>query len=152
MKTNKILQTPPRLLTQSKREEYFEKGFVTLENIIPVEWITRLSICSDRLLEESRAVTESNDAFDLGPQHNDRTPHVRRLKALVDRDPVYWEFTSKSILGDIAADLVGPDVKFHSSKLNYKWPGSGEVVKWHQDIPAWPHTCLLYTSPSPRDS
>jgi ectoine hydroxylase len=34
----------------------------------------------------------------------------------------------------------GPDVKFHSSKLNYKWPGSGEIVKWHQDIPAWPHT------------
>ena len=33
-----------------------------------------------------------------------------------------------------------PDVKFHSSKLNYKWPGSGEVVKWHRDIPAWPHT------------
>jgi ectoine hydroxylase len=27
-----------------------------------------------------------------------------------------------------------------SSKLNYKWPGSGEIVQWHQDIPAWPHT------------
>jgi len=24
--------------------------------------------------------------------------------------------------------------------LNYKWPGSGEIVDWHQDIPAWPHT------------
>ena len=125
---------------QSKREEYFEKGFVTLENIIPADWITRLSICSDRLLEESRAVKESNDAFDLGPKHNHRSPHVRRLKALVDRDPVYWEFASESLLGDIAADLVGPDVKFHSSKLNYKWPGHGEIVKWHQDIPAWPHT------------
>src|SRR3954467_10439803 len=33
-----------------------------------------------------------------------------------------------------------PYVKFHSSKLNYKWAGSGEIVKWHQDIPAWPHT------------
>ena len=140
METTKILQTPPRLLMQSKREEYFEKGFVTLENIIPVEWITRLSICSDRLLEESRAVEESNDAFDLGPKHSHRSPHVRRLKALVDRDPVYWEFASESLLGDIAADLVGPDVKFHSSKLNYKWPGGGEIVKWHQDIPAWPHT------------
>ena len=47
---------------------------------------------------------------------------------------------ARSILADIAADLVGPDVKFHSSKLNYKWPGAGELVKWHQDIPAWPHT------------
>ena len=54
---------------QSKREEYFEKGFVTLENIIPADWITRLSICSDRLLEESRAVKESNDAFEIGRAH-----------------------------------------------------------------------------------
>lgn len=140
METSKILQTPPRVLAQNKRKEYFEKGFVTLEDIIPVEWINKLSICSDRLLDESRTLEESNDAFDLGPNHNDQSPHVRRLKALVDRDPVYWEFASESLLGDVAADLVGPDVKFHSSKLNYKWPGNGEIVKWHQDIPAWPHT------------
>src|SRR5262249_37902333 len=58
----------------------------------------------------------------------------------VDRHPDFWELASRSVLTDIAADLVGPDVKFHSSKLNYKWPGSGEIVDWHQDIPAWPHT------------
>jgi hypothetical protein len=65
---------------------------------------------------------------------------VRRLRALVDRHPDFWRLASRSVLADIAADLVGPDVKFHSSKLNYKWPGSGEIVDWHQDIPAWPHT------------
>ena len=51
-----------------------------------------------------------------------------------------WEFAHNSAFTDVAADLVGPDVKFHSCKLNYKHPGGGEVVKWHQDIPAWPHT------------
>jgi ectoine hydroxylase-related dioxygenase (phytanoyl-CoA dioxygenase family) len=65
---------------------------------------------------------------------------VRRLRTLVDRHADFWGFASESPLADIAADLVGPDVKFHSSKLNYKWPGPGEIVKWHQDIPAWPHT------------
>ena len=61
-------------------------------------------------------------------------------RALVDRHPDFWRFAAELVLADIAADLVGPDVKFHSSKLNYKWPGAGEIVKWHQDIPAWPHT------------
>ena len=65
---------------------------------------------------------ESGDIYDLGPNHTNSEPHVRRLKALVDRDPIFWDF-ARSILADIAADLVGPDVKFHSSKLNYKWPG-----------------------------
>jgi ectoine hydroxylase-related dioxygenase (phytanoyl-CoA dioxygenase family) len=85
-------------------------------------------------------VTASNETFDLGPKHSTDRPHVRRLRALVDRHPDFWRFASESPLADVAADLVGPDVKFHSSKLNYKWPGSGEVVGWHQDIPAWPHT------------
>ena len=140
METKKILQTTPRVVDQYKREEYFQKGFVTLENIIPANWLAKLSACSESLLNDSRVIQESNDAYDLGPNHSREQPHVRRLKALVDRDPLYWEFASKSIIGDIAADLVGPDVKFHSSKLNYKWPGNGEIVKWHQDIPAWPHT------------
>ena len=41
---------------------------------------------------------------------------------------------------DIVADLVGPDVKFHHSKLNFKWAHGGEEVKWHYDISFWPHT------------
>ena len=140
METGKILQATPRIVDQNKREEYFQKGFVTLENIIPMDWLARLSDCSESLLNDSRVIQEPNDAYDLGPNHSSEQPHVRRLKALVDRDPLFWEFASESIMGDIAADLVGADVKFHSSKLNYKWPGSGEIVKWHQDIPAWPHT------------
>ena len=31
-------------------------------------------------------------------------------------------------------------VRFHHSKLNYKWSDGGEEVKWHQDIQFWPHT------------
>jgi ectoine hydroxylase-related dioxygenase (phytanoyl-CoA dioxygenase family) len=31
-------------------------------------------------------------------------------------------------------------VKFHHSKLNFKWAKGGEEVKWHYDIGFWPHT------------
>ena len=32
-------------------------------------------------------------------------------------------------------------MRFHHSKLNYKWSDGGEEVKWHQDIQFfWPHT------------
>jgi len=30
----------------------------------------------------------------------------------------FWCFASESVLAYIAADLVGPDVKFHNGKLN----------------------------------
>ena len=139
MRQEDILKIAPRILTDRQREEYFERGFVTISDIISFTWIEKLRLISQNFLNESTSFTKSGDAYDLGPNHTNTKPHVRRLKALVDRDPIFWEF-AKSALADIAVDLVGPDVKFHSSKLNYKWPGAGELVKWHQDIPAWPHT------------
>jgi hypothetical protein len=140
MKPDDILAEPPRVLSQAQRERYFEAGFLAAHGLIPAAWLDRLTALSDCFIEKSRTVAASNEEFDLGPQHGPQRPHVRRLRALVDRHPDFWGFASESLLADIAADLVGPDVKFHSSKLNYKWPGSGEIVKWHQDIPAWPHT------------
>ncbi len=140
----------PKILTPAQREAYFETGFLCAEGLIPDAWLRRLNGLSEAFIEASRSVTASNEAFDIGPRHSSDTPHVRRLRALVDRHPDFWHpdfwhpdfwrFASESPLAEIAADLVGPDVKFHSSKLNYKWPGTGEIVQWHQDIPAWPHT------------
>src|SRR4051812_6998970 len=135
-----ILSHAPKVLTVSQRDAYFRDGYLAAEGLIPDFWLNRLRELSDEFLEGSKAHSESNEAFDLGSAHRPDSPHVRRLRALVDRHPDFWRFASESVLADIAADLVGPDVKFHSSKLNYKWPGSGEIVKWHQDIPAWPHT------------
>jgi len=135
-----ILAHPPRVLSEAQRRAYFETGFLAAPGLIPSDWLDRLIELSDEFIERSRAVSASDEAFDLGPEHSPARPHVRRLRALVDRHPDFWRFASDSVLADIAADLVGPDVKFHSSKLNYKSPGTGEIVKWHQDIPAWPHT------------
>src|SRR5258706_5136122 len=135
-----ILAHPPRVLSQAQRQRYFETGFLAADGVISDFWLNRLRALSAEFIDTSKAHVQSNETFDLGPNHSAATPHVRRLRALVDRHPDFWRFAADSELADIAADLVGPDVKFHSSKLNYKWPGPGEVVKWHQDIPAWPHT------------
>ena len=37
-------------------------------------------------------------------------------------------------------ELIGPNVKFHHSKINSKLPGAKTVVKWHQDFPFTPHS------------
>jgi len=140
MTPDAIRTHPPKVLTAAQREAYFETGFLSVEGLIPAAWLQRLNALSEQFIDDSRPITRSNEAFDIGPSHGPDHPHVRRLRALVDRHPDFWRFAAESVLADIAADLVGPDVKFHSSKLNYKWPGTGEVVHWHQDIPAWPHT------------
>lgn len=135
-----ILQHNLNVVSQAQRKQYFQDGFLTIPDAIPAEWVERLKTLSEQFLDASRRFSVSDNVFDIGPNHSTETPHVRRLKALVDRHPDFWAFASDSPLTEIAADLLGPDVKFHSSKLNYKWPGGGEIVHWHQDITAWPHT------------
>ena len=101
------------------------------------------------MVDDSRQVTRSDAVWDLEDGHSAETPRLRRLSSPNDHHPTYWEFASRSVLPDIVADLVGPNVKFHHSKLNFKWARVGEEVKWHQDIGFWPHTnyspCTLGT-------
>ena len=100
----------------------------------------RLRAVTDEFVEQSRALTESNVVFDLDAGHSADEPRLRRLSSPTDLHETYWEFASQSVIVDVAVDLLGPDVKFHHSKLNFKAPRGGEEVKWHQDIQFWPHT------------
>ena len=38
------------------------------------------------------------------------------------------------------SELIGPNVKFHHSKINSKLPGSRTEAKWHQDFLFTPHS------------
>ena len=140
MTPEQILSYPPRVLTQAQRESYFEKGYVLVENVVPDEWIERLREVTNAFVEQSRDITESDAVWDLEPDHTPESPRLRRLTSPVEQHAAYWEFASDSVVADVAADIVGPDVKFHHSKLNFKWAEGGEEVKWHQDIQFWPHT------------
>jgi hypothetical protein len=140
MQAEEVLSQPPKFLSQEQRESYFENGFLLLERVIPQEWLDELNAVTAEFVERSRALTQSDAIFDLEPDHTSENPRLRRLTSPVEQHASYWRFASESLLGDIAADLVGPDVKFHHSKLNFKWASGGAEVKWHQDIQYWPHT------------
>ncbi len=140
MTPEQVLAIPPRVLTQSQREFYFREGYLLLERIIGDEWLRELRAATEEMVERSRKVTRSDKIFDLEPAHRPEAPRLRRVSNPVEHHPVFWEYVTRSPLGDIVADLVGPNVKFHHSKLNYKWAQGGEEVKWHYDISFWPHT------------
>ncbi len=139
MTPDDILTQPARALTQAQREAYFADGYILVEGLIDDDWLERLRAVTAEFVEKSRAVAASDETFDLAPEHCAERPIVRRLKEPDARHPLYWEFANGAI-ADVVADLVGPDVAFHHSKLNFKWPGGGDEVRWHQDIQFYPHT------------
>ena len=142
MRPDEILACEPRVLTQEQRESYFTRGYLLVEAVVPMDQVMRLRQVTEEMVDRSRALTRSDRVFDLEPGHTADAPRLRRLTSPVEHHPAYWELASSadSVLPDVIADLVGPDVKFHHSKLNFKWAEGGEEVKWHQDISYWPHT------------
>lgn len=139
MKPDQILKEPARVLSQEQREHYFEHGFVGVQELLPAELLSQLQQVTDEFVNQSRTVTESDNRFDIGPGHSAETPVLRRLKSPDEQSETYWKFAT-GLMADVAADLVGPNVVFHHSKLNFKWFDASDTVKWHQDIQFFPHT------------
>ena len=129
-----------KVLSLAQREAYERDGFLAIEAFVSEAWLERLREATARFFEESRALDASNAAFDLEPSHSAEEPRIRRLNSPADRDEAYWAFASESEIVDAVEDLLGPDLKYHHGKLNFKAPRGGEEVKWHQDIQFWPHT------------
>ena len=140
MTPESVLQHRPNVLDQSARERYFEDGFLSVPGYVGAVWLDRLRAVVAAKIEESRALAASDDQFDLAPDHCAEKPNIRRLRKAVDQHPELWAFARDAAVVDLVADLVGPAVRFHSSKLNFKWAEGGDAVRWHQDIQAWPHT------------
>jgi ectoine hydroxylase len=136
----RVLERNPQVLDQRARERYFEDGILMLPGYIGAGWLDRLRRVVADKIEESRSLSASDDQFDLAPDHSAEKPNIRRLRKAVDQHPELWAFARDPTVVDLVADLLGPDVRFHSSKLNFKWSEGGDAVQWHQDIQAWPHT------------
>lgn len=139
MTPDEILSYPARVLTQEQREFYFEQGYVSVPSLVPPDTLATLLAATNGLATASRSETESGVVFDIGQAETDGSSVLRRLKNPDDQDEIYWRFAS-GLLADVAADLVGPNVVFHHSKLNFKWCDGSDDVKWHQDIQFFPHT------------
>ncbi len=132
--------SPPRVLTPALRADYERDGFIAIDAFVGQEWIDRLRAVMAEFVEMSRALSESNRIFDLESGHSESTPRLRRVTSPADLHETFWEFASEGPIVDVVEDLIGPDIKFHHSKLNFKVARGGEEVKWHQDIQFWPHT------------
>lgn len=127
-------------LTAEQLHSYRERGYLQLESFVGEEWLADLKAASDEFVEQSRGLTRSDRVLDVEPGHTSDAPRLRRLISPPDHHETFHRFTMEGPPAQLAMVLLGGPVRFHHAKLNYKWSGGGEEVKWHQDIQFWPHT------------
>ena len=128
------------VLTEQQKAAFESEGYLLLPGFIDDEWLEKLTAAMESFIEQSRALDESSAQILVEPGHSPDAPRLRRIPHTVAAHPDFEEFGLRGPLLDLAEDLLGPNVRFHHSKLNFKWHTGGEAVEWHQDIQFWPHT------------
>lgn len=144
-------------LTQSDVDRFRETGCVTLPGAVTDEQLGALRTDLASWVEESQkhmapfgAMLDGRPRFDLEPGHSAETPGLRRVASPTELSDAYLDILRDSAMVDWLTQLIGPDLRFHHSKINSKLPGTATIVDWHQDFTFDPHsnsdlvTCLLF--------
>lgn len=134
-------------LTQEQQDSFWRDGYLMAPDAVTPAELAALRHDFNAWVEESRAQTQNYGAmidgrprFDLEPGHSAKQPALRRVNSPVEVSQRFYDVMASSRMTEYVADLIGPNVKFHHSKINSKLPGAATKVKWHQDFPFTPHS------------
>ena len=124
MKPEEILSHPARAL--NRRSASLFQGYVSVGGLVPADILAELLATTDSFVEAA-GEAQSGNVFDIGPGHS-RTPVLRRIESR--RSARGLLAFCRRDLGNVAADLAGPNVVYHHSKLNFKWFDETDRVRY----------------------
>ncbi len=134
-------------LTREQYDLFWRQGYLVVENAVTSSLLDSMKQTFDRWVSESAEHNQpygqtinNHPRFDLEPSHRSDKPALRRVNAPIEISRVFYEAMASSRMTDLVMDLIGPNLKFHHSKINSKLPDGNTVVKWHQDFTFTPHT------------
>lgn len=129
------------MLSDTQVQFYCDNGYLLVEDVLTSDEVRRLRIALDELADRSRAITMSDDVFELSAGHSRDNPQLRRVTSPELHHEAYAELVNHpKVLGVVEA-LLGPDIRFHHGKLNIKMPSTGDAaIEWHQDWAFYPAT------------
>lgn len=128
------------MLTHAQVEQYRTDGLLVVPDLLNVFTLQRMKDALAQWVEQSRAVNEHTQVFDLENGHSAADPRLRRIKQPHKHHPVFEEFIRSAPMLAVLRDLLGPGLRLQNSKLNLKSPRFGSPVEWHQDWAFYPHT------------
>ncbi len=127
-------------LTTDQKDFYEANGYLVLENRIPADILESIRAEIAKYVDTARNLTESSAEIDLEDSHSREDPRVRRIKLPHTHNALMRDLMYSDHILAPARDLIGPDLRLHTTKLNMKSAGYGAAVEWHQDFAFYPHT------------
>ena len=117
------------MLSKEQKSFYEDNGYLLVEDVVSPAQLAKLQSITYDLIEKSRAITESDEIYDLDEGHTSQTPRLTRIKLPHKQDPYYWEILKNSGVTQVLNHLLGKDTTLITSKLNTKAPSGGSAVE-----------------------
>lgn len=128
------------VLSRDQKDSYERDGYLVLDRRLSGGQLAALHAEVDRYTAAAAGLTEGTDELDLEDSHRPDAPRVRRIKLPHTHSDVIRDLMYSDTILAPARDLIGPDLRLHTTKLNMKEAGHGAAVEWHQDMAFYPHT------------
>jgi phytanoyl-CoA hydroxylase len=124
----------------SLKSAYDRDGFVVVPDLVRRETLAELRQVIADLVAAAAIVDTHTAVYDLEPGHTRAEPRVRRIKTPHKVHPAFDAVVRTAPVIAVLTELLGPDLRLKSSKLNMKAARYGSPVEWHQDWAFYPHT------------
>ena len=127
-------------LSAEQKAFYDAEGYLVLERRVPMEIIEDIRAEIARFEAIAVGMETSDERIDLEDSHRPDDPRIRRVKRPDTQSQVFADLMRSDHILAPARDLIGPNIRLQTSKLNMKSAGFGAAVEWHQDWAFYPHT------------
>lgn len=128
------------MLSDAQIEQYNDQGFVLVSDIFTESELGTLEKEFDGILERRlRQNTDLDATWEGDWQKKQGQTEILHTHDVQAYSAQWSKFLLHDKLTEIMADLIGPNVQLHHTKLFYKPPQKGSGFPMHQDHPYFPH-------------
>jgi phytanoyl-CoA hydroxylase len=133
-------KTADRMTAAEQKRFYDDQGYLVFPEVLSADELATLRSALDEVLQEAEGLTESNDKFSI-TKGRDGNHYVRRVFSPIKHHQAFHDAAFHPKILDAVANVIGPNIQLHHTKLNLKPPSSPDArFEWHQDYPFFPHT------------
>ena len=136
--------TAGRVLSADQLRAYREDGYIIVRRLLAQSEIDRIQAIRPKVEQEAREhgpkFRKNGAGYDLEPLASDptgKTLALRKIQEVYFSEPDFAAVAASDKVLDIVADLIGPNIYYHSSKLMFKPAHGGRRKPWHQDFAYW---------------
>jgi ectoine hydroxylase-related dioxygenase (phytanoyl-CoA dioxygenase family) len=128
------------MFTAEQVAQYRRDGYVVYPRLLGRDEVDALLADVEAICAGNTLADHDKTRVEMEPNQGPDGTRVRRVYEPCTYYPRFRALSDSEKLLDCVAQLLGPDLTFHYSKINMKPPAIGSVVEWHQDLSYYPLT------------